>query len=91
MTDQTDIPVPSTEWHELQARLLWKVRAFLDPSPEHHGWYWAAYVRSPTRNVSMASTGHLDDYRFARWPTEEAALDEARQYLLEWEAGRPGF
>lgn len=81
----------TTEWRDIQGRHLWKVQAHFDPSLEHRGWFWAAHVRSPTRNVSMSSTSHLDDYQYARWPSAEEALSEAHAYLLRWEEGRPGF
>jgi hypothetical protein len=91
VTDSTRDDVPPTEWHDLQGRHLWKVRAFFDPGPEHRGWHWQAYLRSPTRNAGMGSTSHLDAYQYARWPSEDEALREARDYLLEWERKRPDF
>lgn len=91
MTDCGDDNVPPSEWCDMQGRHLWKVRAYFDPAPNHRGWFWAAYVCSPTRNVSMSSTSHLDDYQFARWLSAEEALREARAYLLEWEEKRPDF
>ncbi len=75
----------------MQGRHLWKVRAYYDPVAEHRGWFWAAYVRSPTRNVSMSSISHHDEYQYARWSSPDDALREAREYLLEWERKRADF
>ncbi len=91
MSDFARDEVSPTEWYDVQGRHLWKVRAYFDPGPEHRGWFWEAHVQSPTRNVSMASTSHFDAYGYARWPSGEDAIREAREHVLEWEKKRPDF